>query len=528
MRSRKQIIRSITLLLSFQLILGLAFSQWKTELGPVYEKKFHEGTLQIIRGGDGNCYLLRAKYGHFWTFAPDGEPNLEVRRLSEDGLSLLPFAPKSMEETWVPNMTFGALPVPGGIGLLAVEKTEGKMKKLCLVSYHSNEGKPKIERQDLADLPPYFRSSQSPNFRVTPSPQGDQVLISWRMAYQEDLSDNGLACIIYDPRTKQNSRLFYPLRQFTQPIHLQGIGLANESEVFMTVKEVSGNTIFHKPKIGYGLLRYNTLSQKLRQIKLSNERIIPMDFRFDFTSGVAGGWYLNPLKEGGEAGVFIGRIGSSDTLEQLRLFPFFEGTQKFMIGKQRNDGTFAARRSFHSAFIRDQDGYLLVLHLRGTIPEDLALEHGSANGRKLNNVLLCFRFDTDLLNMVGETSHGFYNGGKEAYFETHSWIPLRVYSKYNQTNLPDLIQGQTYGLFTNFDGQSCKNKNCSTVSAVHSLILGPSAERRTNVNITMFNEIKSDRVFAPRTMVRIRDNQWLIIATAAKTWQLAKLSFDEN
>lgn len=547
MRLTLQTYRQFLILIIFQGIALIGIAQtgdWAVERGPVYPKKFHEGTLRIIKGGDGNFYILRAKYGHFWAFSPDGEPNLEVFRIAEDGISIIPKLANSLEASWVPQTTFEAIPVPGGIGLLSVEKA-GSAKKLCIVKYLSNDGNPRIEKQYIVDLFPKFRAAQSPNFRCTWSQDGEKLLISWRNVYQEDLSDNGLACVMLDREMNVLTDVIYPLKQFRYPVHLQEIGITNQDQICMTVKAIQNPVAFGPSSIGYGLLEYDLSEQRLNLIKLSSSGIVPMDFRlFSYNKEeVTAGWYLDPSVEGGASGIFIGKIGESDTLEGLRTQVFSDELNKVLLGDQRKNGAFAAKRSYHSVLTTNY-GYLLVLHFRGDFSKD-SLDPARVHPNS-NNLLVYCRINWDF-SMQEPEIYGFYNGGNEAFREAHSWNYISVVDSFNFKNGKPWSGLSTFGIFSDFGGAACKRNDCEIQTKLLYLdgLLGtgmgyPFPEKDESDPDYIWKRLgksefekkikqlnpNNENAFAPRSLIQVAENEWIGVAISGKSWQLVKLRYN--
>jgi hypothetical protein len=294
MRLLKHILLSCWLLA--MATIGLA--EVEVTKGPLLRKRKYEHFLRVMVGGDGYFYAFKSQFGKYWQFSPEGEQALEIIRFTPELLPCDTLRIRLFNQSCPIKNAYEAIPAPNGIGILTVVKRKGMARpSLQLALPHFETSTPTFDTMHLAELPSMVIGTGIPNFRIVYSPDSSFIAIAWRRLPDEDIGDNALGCIILNRNLETVRPVFSPFQRFDKPFSIQEMRLLDQNHLLFTIETWSyGAGLLEPSTLSTGMLHYDIDAGKLRVIKLTNGRQVPLDTKIGVdTKGriIAAGWYLD-------------------------------------------------------------------------------------------------------------------------------------------------------------------------------------------------------------------------------------------
>jgi hypothetical protein len=196
--------------------------------------------------------------------------------------------------------------------------------------------------------------------------------------------------------------------------------------------------------------------------------------------------------------VFVGRMTSADSLENLHCYPLPDAIRDNFISREKQNGAMALRSSFQTELLPSPEGITYVMHIRGPF-QGLQMTH---LGNRTNNHLLAWQFGHDF-SLQSHNAFGFQNQSKEELYESFSWRPLWA-------------NGKWLALFSDYSAAKREGAPWNAASYLWDL-------QSTNFEKVYSSQKRGFEVLCPREMVALSDGKWVGIAVSATHWRLIQM-----
>ncbi|MEM7035587.1 MAG: hypothetical protein AAF570_01335 [Bacteroidota bacterium] len=479
------------------------------EYGPAIRKSWYDSFIRLLKGGDGNYYLLRTGGGSIWNFSPEGERGFFIHRFDKnlqplDEVRVGPGNPKNLIQN-----AYEVVPTRDGIAFLSVRRPESTgphMLNVCRPRYDKED--PYFDCTELFPMHDLLPGISKPHFRVVQSPDSSIFAVTWQKLSKDNLNDNSSGCVLLDRDLNVVEAPFLPLKQALQEVRIHRLGIIDKENLFFHLRAFNVTGVFQNPQaLGFGLLHYDVEERDLRWLKLGNGAYDPMEVRvIRAWNGrlLAAGWYLGRASVNNEAGIFFGEITDADSLERLQLYPFDENMRKTMIFDRKRKEDIGFRRTLHNSFFEMGNGtFVFVLHFRGKFEgEELDL-----SGEVYDNVLVAYHFDRNGKVRLRHV-RGFGNVARDDYKDAFSWRRLTV-------------GGKSWALFTDFGDGKRAGRPDNAKAFLWPLGLGEPA------GLTPLEgpELQKGYVIAPRLVLRDEVGAYVALVKSIKGFRLARIRF---
>ncbi|MEM0999322.1 MAG: hypothetical protein AAGN35_19855 [Bacteroidota bacterium] len=410
------------------MILGLVVGELPGQLtaSAPLKRKWYDGAVRLLRGGDGNYYLIRSANGQYWSFGRNGLFRFEIWKFdSQLKLLAIERVGKPRTETQIGN-AFEVLPAPEGIAVLNVARSPvSDQYELRLCQLQSVEGEMSWNCRGMAQLEGFVPRAAELDVRTAGTPDSNFILVTWRNESGRDRKDNATGAVVLDQNLRVVHPNFAPFRGARREFRLLRIGIVDRDHLLFWVKAYAPQGVFGTMQpASFHLLEYHVPKQKMREIRMNYRGDVLMDVRFAFAadgSVQVAGWWLNGIAEERKMGVYFAEIGKADSLANLKKYPFQAAMRHEMLPKVQSDGDAWYRPNYQSCLLPADQGFVYALHLHGALD---GRDPVRMPGTRYDNVLVIYDFDA-----AGELQErrlrGWCNEARTDYYETYSWLPVR-------------------------------------------------------------------------------------------------------